>query len=211
MDGKPIEATRIVGRPPHFSKNPKHFSLQLKTYTAMKYAVWGDVDEVSRQTNIPAEYIRQWKEEPWWIEIQKKVYVEQNEKLSSTISSVLDTAMAELVDRLENGDEVYDQKRGQFVKQKINAKTLTGLFTTLSQQRRLTRGEPTSISATTSVSDRLKGLEAAFIKFTNAKELPASYAEVEDKEIDIPGQGWAESFPDSEAAESETPTIVHQI
>ena len=171
FDGTPLTAGNPPGRPPHFSRNPEHFSLAVKTHVATRYAVYGDVDEVARQTNVPAKYIREWRDEPWWMEIQKKVYVEQNEKLSSTISSVLDTTLSQLVDRLEHGDEVYDQKRGQFVKQQVGAKTLSSLFTTLSQQRRLTRGEPTSISAATSTTDRLKGLEDAFRRFTAAKTL----------------------------------------
>lgn len=181
LDGNPILAGNKTGRPPAFPRNPEYFPLAIKMNVATKYAVYGDVDEVARQSNVPAKYIREWKEEPWWAEVQKKMFVEQNEKLASTISSVLDETLAHLSNRLVEGDEIYDQKRGQFLKQQVSSKTLSALFTTLSQQRRLTRGEPTSITTATSTTDRLKGLEDAFKRFVSAKEITGDL--IDAKEI----------------------------
>ena len=138
---------------------------------ATLYCVYGDVEEVSKLTNVPASEIRKWRSEPWWIEIQKQIYIEQNERLSSRVSVVLDKTIEQLTDRLDNGDQTYNPKTGEITRKPIEAKVLTSLFDSLAHQRRITRGEPTAITAKVLVDDRLKQLEQAFIRFSTAKEI----------------------------------------
>ena len=170
-EGKEIVAVRKVGRPPTYRKNPNYFSMSQKTDAATLYCVYGDMDEVSKLTDVPVKVLREWKQEPWWVEIQKQIYVEQNDKLSSRISGVLETAIEQIVDRLEHGDQTYNPKTGEITRKPIEAKVLTSLFDSLSHQRRVNRGEPTQITAKVQVDDRLKKLEEAFVRFANAKEI----------------------------------------
>ena len=67
--------------------------------------MYGDVDEVSKLTDVPVNVLREWKQEPWWVEIQRTIFVEQNDKLSTRISGVLDKALHHIVDRLDHGDQ----------------------------------------------------------------------------------------------------------
>ena len=97
LDGQEIATTPRRGRPLKADHhNPSWFPQQTKIDACTMYCVYGDVDEVSKLTKVPVKYIRQWKEEPWWNEIQKKVFVEQNEKLGSRISTVLDRSLTEI-------------------------------------------------------------------------------------------------------------------
>jgi hypothetical protein len=173
FEGKEIITGRKRGRPPTYIRNPSHYPQDVKVDAATVYAVYGDVDHVSSLTDVPASVIRGWKQEPWWIEIQKQVYQEQNEKLSSRISRVLDTTLTHLEDRLENGDEVLSTKTGEIVVKKVDASVLAKMFEGLSHQRRITRGEPTSISAKVGIDDRLDKLQEAFLRFAAAKEVHA--------------------------------------
>lgn len=171
FEGQEIIAGKNMGRPPTYIRNPKFHSVDSKTDAATLYAVYGDVEQVSELTNIPQRTIREWKEEPWWVEIQKKVYCEQNENLSSRISKVLDTTITQLEERLEHGDHCIVQKTGEVIVKPVDAAVLAKMFENLSHQRRITRGEPTSITSKVGVDDRLKHLEAAFIRFSQAKEI----------------------------------------
>lgn len=186
LDGQEISVTPRRGRPLKAEHhNPSWFPQQTKIDACTLYCVYGDVDEVSKLTKVPVKYIRQWKEEPWWSEIQKKVFVEQNEKLGSRISTVLDKSLGEIEERLVNGDYLWDVRKSKLVRKPIDTKVLSNLFNNLVNRRQLIRGEPTSITNKVGVDDRLKFLAEQFEKFASAKEveqLPTQ--EIENGNID---------------------------
>ena len=167
------------------NKPPKIIPKDLKIEACTLYAVLGDYNEVAKYLNheIPINTLKQWSKEDWWVEIQKQVYVEQNDKLGATITEVLTKTLQNLLDRLEHGDTYIDQRGKTHVKP-IDAKVLAVMFSTLATQRRLTRGEPTSISVTKQTTDsKLAKLQEEFIRFSQAKEieiLPDSEGETID-------------------------------
>ena len=180
LDDKEI----ILGkkRGPGFKfNNPSYFNLEQKTDACALYCVYGDVDQVSEMTGIDPKFLRQWKDEPWWNEIQKKVFVEQNEKLGSRISTVLDKSLLEIEERLQNGDYLWDVRKSKFVRKPIDTKVLSNLFNNLVNRRQLIRGEPTSITTKLAVDDRLRLLAEQFEKFASAKEVEQTTTkEIED-------------------------------
>lgn len=169
-EGKEIISVKKAGHPKKY-KNPTFFDQETKTDAATLYCVYGDIFEVSKLTSVPITFLKQWKEEAWWVEIQKRVFVEQNDKLSARISQVLEKSIDQITDRLENGDQTYNPKTGEITRKPVEAKVLTSLFESLSHQRRITRGEPTAISAKISVDSRLERLEKAFIQYSQMKTI----------------------------------------
>lgn len=151
--------------------NPNYYNLEQKTDACAMYCVYGDIDQVSELTGIPSKFLREWKQEPWWNEIQKKVFVEQNEKLAGRISGVLDKSLEHLVDRIDNGDYLWDVRKSKLVRKPVDTKVLATVFNTLVTRRQLIRGEPTSITTQVGVDDRLKLLAQQFEKFAAAKEV----------------------------------------
>jgi len=170
LDDKEIILSKKRG--PGFKfNNPSYFNLEQKTDACALYCVYGDVDQVSEMTGIDPKFLRLWKDEPWWSEIQKKVFIEQNEKLASRISGVLDRSLDHLVDRLDNGDYLWDVRKSKLVRKPVDTKVLSNLFNNLITRRQLIRGEPTSITTQVAVDDRLKLLADQFQKFALAKEI----------------------------------------
>ena len=169
-EGKEIVAIKHNGRPKRYN-NPAFFDQERKIEAATLYCVYGDFEEVSKLAEVPIPVLRQWRNEPWWVEIQRTIFTEQNDKLSSRISTVLTKAIDEIADRLDHGDTTYNPKTGEITRKPIEAKVLASLFESLSHQRRITRGEPTAISARIGVDDRLNKLEAAFIRFASARDV----------------------------------------
>lgn len=170
-EGKEIILGKALGRPITWVTNPKFYTPDTKIDAATLYAVYGDIDQVSELSNVPKKTIQEWKNEPWWIDIQKQVYAEQNDRLSGRINKVLDTTIKQLEDRLEFGDHCIVQKTGAVIVKPVDAAVLAKMFENLAHQRRLTKGEPTSITGKVGVTDRLKQLEDAFIRFASAKEI----------------------------------------
>lgn len=183
VEGKPKEVIlgKKRGRPPtRQKKNPNWFSMDRKVEACTLYAVYGNVEEVEKITKIPANHIRAWKQESWWIDLTRQIYVEQNENLGANINKILDKTLVHLSDRLENGDYLYDQKTGDFKRKPVDTKVLTMLFDNLAVQRRLNRGEPTSISKAIGVDERLKTLQDQFEKFSKSKEIEGESVVVVD-------------------------------
>lgn len=206
-EGKEIIAGRKPGRPFSYIRNPKYHDQRTKIDAATIYAVYGDTKQTAELANVPESVIRGWKQEPWWIEIQKQVYSEQNEKLAARISGVLDKTITHLEDRLENGDEILNVRTGQIVSKKVDASVLAKMFENLSHQRRITRGEPTSISAKIGVDDRLKTLEKAFLRFAQAKEITNEETEEATRsqgtdEVDDKTEGYDGDYEDSDSEET---------
>lgn len=168
LNGKEIVAARKVGRPKLY-RNPEFFDMDTKTEAAALYCVYGDAKEVARILEIPEKNIKEWKQEPWWFEIQKQIFVEQNEKLAAQLSSTLDRTIEEIKDRLDYGDYTYNPKTGEVTRKPVEAKVVASIFDSLSHQRRITRGEPTNITVKIGVDDRLKRLEDAFVNFAATK------------------------------------------
>jgi len=182
-EGKEIIAIRRQGRKPAV-RNPDFYTQDQKVDACTLYAVYGDIREVTKLTDVPEKILRQWKEEPWWFEIQKTVFVEQNERLSARISNVLDKAIDQIADRLDNGDQTYNPKTGEITRKPIEARVLASLFETLSHQRRITRGEPTNITAKLTVDENLKRLEEAFKRFAQATEITGEYNAIESRKVE---------------------------
>ena len=170
FNGEELIVGRRRGRPLKAKHhNPEWFPQQTKVDACTLYCIYGDFDKVSELTKVPAEKLRGWHQEPWWVEIQKQVYVEQNENLSSRINQVLDKSLEEIADRLEHGDVFFDRKNGSFRRKPVDTKTLAILFDNLTTKRQLVRGEPTSISAKIGVEDRLAQLADSFEKFAKSR------------------------------------------
>lgn len=155
---------------PITKRNTAWFSQDDKVDACTLYTVYGDLNEVSKLTKIPVATIRSWKQEPWWIEITKQVYIESNENLTARVASTLDKTLELLGDRLEHGDYIWNNKSEQLVRKPVDTKVLAILFDNLAIQRRLGRGEATSIKGTTtSTDDRLQKLSEAFERFSKMK------------------------------------------
>lgn len=166
---KEIVLGKRRGRPVT-KRNTTWYSQVDKVDACTLYAVYGGVAEVSKLTKIPEATIRSWRNEPWWIEVTKQVYIESNDGLTAKISHTLDKTLELLGDRLENGDYIWNSKSEQLVRKPVDTKVLAILFDNLAIQRRLGRGESTSIKGiSTTADDRLQKLSDAFEKFAKMK------------------------------------------
>jgi hypothetical protein len=133
------------------------------------YMVLGNAAKVAKATGIPAGTIRRWKMEPWWTEIMQRVRSDKNDELDTQITKIIEKAMKEVEDRLQNGEYVYDGRSQSMVR--IPVKTVDAVRTvnTLFDKRALIRGEPTKRTEQTSVNDKLKKMAEEFAKFAKAR------------------------------------------
>lgn len=147
------------------------------------YAVTGNSRRCAEIVKIPEATIRAWKGTEWWAEAMARVVAEKDETLTVELSALVDKAVQQVNDRLDNGNYIYDTKRGQMIRKPIDAKELAIVTAIAIDKRQLIRGEPTSRTESISQNERLKSLQEQFKKFVRAKEVVQEEPEVIEAEV----------------------------
>lgn len=139
--------------------------------------VWlstGSATETSKILGIPLKTVEGWKSQDWWKDLVAKIRAEEDQQLDAKTSKIIDKALEQLVDRLENGEHVYDQKTGKIKRMPAKLRDVNTTFNNLLDKRQLLRNKPTKIVEQQSTALQLQNLADSFAKFVNKKieELP---------------------------------------
>lgn len=127
---------------------------------------------IEATTGVPAQTIRHWRMTDWFKDLIEEIRREDDNTVDAKLTKIVSKSMDVIVDRLENGDFMYDPKQGEFVRKPLAAKDVNKIADTMFDKRNLLRGKPTSISSKQEqVSDRLLKLAAEFERFVNAKQI----------------------------------------
>lgn len=158
-----------------------HFTDKEKLNAVCVFAVAGNSRRVAELTGIPEGTIRSWKATAWWNETMNRIITEQDEELGSKLTKLVNKAVDEVNDRLENGNYVYNPKMDKLIRKPVDAKELAIVTAISIDKRQLLRGLPTSRTENVSQTERLKGLSEQFKKFVTAKEVQ----QVEEEEVEV--------------------------
>ena len=103
-----------------------------------------------------------WRHEEWFTEVIQAARAVVGQVLDRKLSKIIDMALGNVQNRLIKGDPF---KNGSEVDYKpVTAKDSALIAAICFDKRALSRGEPNTINATTSVSDKLETLGEAFEK-----------------------------------------------
>lgn len=67
----------------------------------------------SAMTKVPQETIRVWRKQDWWTERMKELQADNTLELDHRLTKVMDKALDAVVDRIENGEYMYDPRTGE--------------------------------------------------------------------------------------------------
>lgn len=169
------------------TKNKRHgwYSDAKKMEVACTYAVSGNARRVSEITHIPEGTIRAWKTTEWWHEIMSRIHQEQNEELDVKLTKLVDKAVDQINDRLDEGDWVYNAKLDKLVRKPVNAKDMAVVTAITLDKRQLLRGEPTARVQKVSENEKLVRLAEEFKKFSQAKEVVSIAKTIEEEQYAV--------------------------
>ena len=139
------------------------------------YLSTGNLTETGRLTGVPLKTMEQWKTSDWWKEMEKKIRSDEEQHLDAKLTKIIDKTLEKLVDSIENGEHIYDQRTGQIKRMPAKMRDLNNAFNTILDKRQLIRRQPTKIVEQTNTATQLQNLAdqfASFVKKT-VKELPA--------------------------------------
>ena len=165
MNIKPLQLKNLAKKHEPNTVWPQEARVQ----AVSQYLVLGNMALVSGITGIPHQLLRAWKRQPWWNEITEQVRATENLQMDNKLSKIVDRSLDAVLDRLENGEFVYNQKTGQVIRRQVNMKDAAKVSVDLITKRELLRGNATERKETSqiSVADQLKELALEFAKWSS--------------------------------------------
>ena len=123
-----------------------------------------------RMLKIPEATLHLWRRQEWWHDMERAVRTEENLALSSRLKKILDKSMDIVVDRLENGDWIYDQKTGEMRRKPVAMKDAQKAVVDFIDRREKLNKQQTTQVATEMIEDKLAKLAQAFSDLAKPKQ-----------------------------------------
>ena len=168
-----VRAKRVTGG--------KWWSQEKKIQTVTTYLAVGNAPLTEAITGVPRGTIRQWRLQQWWKDLETDIRNEEDAELDVKLSKIIDKSLDAVMDRVENGDYVFDSKTGKINRRPVHMRDALRAVTEIFDKRNLIRGKPTSRVEKTNITDNLAKLAEEFAKFANAKTIEGeSHEEIEN-------------------------------
>ena len=146
-----------------------HWSETKKQKAVCLWVAGIPLTQIAVELNVPHETIKGWRTTTWWNDIAKDLRSEESQKLDAKLTKILDKSLENIMDRLENGEFIYDQKTGKVKRAPTKLRDSTVAFNTLMDKRSLIRKEPTKIVEQQSTAQQLENLAKQFEQFVTGK------------------------------------------
>lgn len=159
---------------------PGHWKEAKRIEAVTTYLSTGNLTETGRLTGVPLKTMEQWKTSDWWKEMEKKIRSDEEQHLDAKLTKIIDKTLEKLVDSIENGEHIYDQRTGQIKRMPAKMRDLNNAFNTILDKRQLIRKQPTKIVEQQNTATQLQNLADQFAKFVNQKVIepePIHYIE----------------------------------
>lgn len=93
-----------------------------KSKAVQLYMLNGNMRLVSEATSIPYDTLCDWKKQDWWATIVEELRAAVKAKRGTKMSSIIDSSLEIVQDRLERGDWILNQKTGQMIRKPVSLK-----------------------------------------------------------------------------------------
>lgn len=130
-----------------------------------------DWKTVALMTGHTADFLLTFSKTLKFHDLLAKIRQDLDAKEQADETKIVETALTEIQDRLNHGDDILDSKTGKVVKIKPKAKELASILKTVHNIRQTTRGEANSRSESVSQADKLNKIAEQFMKFSAAKTI----------------------------------------
>lgn len=157
---------------------------EIKMTVVQQWLVLGNIKLVSANTDVPIPTIKYWRGEPWWKDYENEIRAGRRFEVDKKLSNIIDKAFDIMSDRLEYGDFVFDQVKGEVVRRPVGFKDANNAATSLLQRQQVLEqqnSEDYNKDATKSIQDQLALLANEFAKFNGRSKSNAEI--IEYKEI----------------------------
>lgn len=104
-------------------KGKGHWDQKKKLEVCQAYILLGQIRLTAATCNIPEITLQYWRKQQWWKEMEDELRRASKLQLSGKLSELVNKSLSVLEDRLENGDFMWNQKTGEFIRKQVDAST----------------------------------------------------------------------------------------
>jgi hypothetical protein len=143
------------------------------------WMVTGNLKAVSAAMNISYKTLQVWRYSDWWAEMVADIKNEGQIQLSNRLKNIATKAMDVTLDRLENGDWIYDQKTGEMRRKPVAMRDAHRVAESFVDRAVRIDAKPIDEVVEQKVTDRLISLAETFAKFSQRKREAIDAVQVE--------------------------------
>lgn len=97
------------------------WSEQKKMEVLQAYIILGQLTKAAYSCGVPEVTAKYWKQSQWWKDTEYELRRTSKIQLSGKLNAVVDKALVQLQDRVENGDHIYNPRTKEFTRKPISA------------------------------------------------------------------------------------------
>lgn len=147
----------------------KHWSDSQKIEAVQTFLMLGSIKLVHATLKIPEQTLFAWKRSEWWGELVKELQVQDNIILSNKLKKIVDKSHEIVLDRLENGDFIYDQKAGKLIRKPVGIREAHKVALDFTNQRMDIKTTEQVQVAEENIMSKLEKLAKSFEEFATNK------------------------------------------
>lgn len=152
-------------------KNGFMWTEDTKLKVVTTYLATGSLRLAAAMVNVPIDTVNRWHRLDWWKEYEQELRTSENMEMSAKLKKIVDKSLDTIVDRLDEGDPMYDPRTGQVIRVPLKARDAIKAMESAVDKRQILNNQPTKIVEQRTIEDRLTRLSLEFEKFARAKEI----------------------------------------
>ncbi len=166
---------------------PGHWDQKKRLEAVTTFLATGNASLTSAMVNVPFATICNWKKQDWWKDQVALIRSEGALELNARLAKVVDKSIDSINDRIENGDYVFDQKRGQVTRVPVKLRDLHRVATDLIDKRQILEDrENRPVTTEASLEDRLVKIAETFVRNIGKERLTPVGEIIEGEFTDLP-------------------------
>lgn len=177
MTAKDLRVAGISFVKPKTSKYPVEKRLEAVTL----HMACGNMRQVEAVTGVSYSVLREWHNQDWWKEMEVEIKAARRTAVSTKLNKIVDKALSQVEDRIDNGDWRYNPKDKEFQRVPLSALAVNKVATDLMQRQeaieKLQQTE-TVLQDNITIQDTLKHLALEFASFNKKRTIDTK--EIED-------------------------------
>lgn len=125
----------------------------------------GKVPMVEAVTGVPSATIKQWKLQPWWLEMVNQIQTDSDQELDTKLSQIVDRSLDAVNERIEHGEFILDSKTGTVKRVPVKLRDVSRVAVDLLDKRDILRAKPIKQLEQAANIDVLKKLASQFAEW----------------------------------------------
>jgi hypothetical protein len=157
-------------KPRKVTDERKYYSDSQKLEAVKTWLILGNLRQTAAALNIKQVTLDSWRYSDWWDPLVAEIRAENSIKLSQKLKKIYERALDVSMDRLENGDWIYDQKTGEMRRKPVALKDAHKVAVELIKEAQVAERKPIDEANQNKTTAILQDLASKFAEFAKQRK-----------------------------------------